>query len=231
MVHHQSDLMSLMLQGCDDYWAWNKKDKSHEVKLLGTRQQTAHFHPNWSNGTAGVRGTRCLNYGTHYWEVKVSQRLFGTSMMFGVGTKHARLHVDAFVNLVGEDEQSWGLSHKGVAWHNGKRRNFTKPFHENEATTVGILFDWAKGTLSYFKDGESLGVAFTGLNRVNQELYPIVCSTAAKTEMTLGRRRRMYHNLQDRCRAAIMSKVKEEKQIDSLPLPNRMRSFLKDTLR
>lgn len=231
MVHHQSDLMSLMLQGCDDYWAWNKKDKSHEVKLLGTRQQTAHFHPNWSNGTAGVRGTRCLNYGTHYWEVKVSQRLFGTSMMFGVGTKHARLHVDAFVNLVGEDDQSWGLSHKGVAWHSGKRRNFTKPFHENEATTVGILFDWSKGTLSYFKDGESLGVAFTGLNRVNQELYPIVCSTAAKTEMTLGRRRRMYHNLQDRCRAAIMSKVKEEKHIDCLPLPNKMRSFLKDTLR
>lgn len=231
MVQHQSDLVALMLQGCEDFWAWNKKDKSHEVKLLGSRQQTAHFHPKWSNGTAGVRGTRCLNYGTHYWEIKVSQRLFGTSMMFGVGTKKARLHVDAFVNLVGEDEHSWGISHKGIAMHNGIGRNFTKPFAENQATTIGMLFDWSKGTLSYFKDGEPLGVAFTGLNRVNQELYPIVCSTAAKTEMTLGRRRRMYHNLQDRCRAAIVSKLREEKEIDTLPIPTVMRLFLKDTLR
>lgn len=231
MVQQHSDLLALMLQGCEDYWAWNKKDKSHEVKLIGNRHQTAHFHPKWSNGTAGVRGTRCLNYGTHYWEIKVSQRLFGTSMMFGVGTKNARLHVDAFVNLVGEDEQSWGISHKGIAWHDGKGRNFTKPFAENHATTVGLLFDWNKGTLSYFKDGESLGVAFTGLNRVNQELYPIVCSTAAKTEMTLGRRRRMYDNLQDRCRAAIVSMLREEKAIDTLPIPKVMRTFLKDTLR
>ncbi|KAL4235567.1 hypothetical protein ACF0H5_003963 [Mactra antiquata] len=231
MVQIHPDLTSVMLQGCDDYWAWNKKDKSHEVKLVGTRQQTAHFHPKWSNGTAGVRGTRCLNYGIHYWEVRLSQRLFGTSMMLGVGTKRARLHVDAFVNLVGEDEQSWGISHKGVAWHSGKSRTFTKPFRENEATTVGLLFDWNKGTLSYFKDGEYLGVAFTGLNHVDQELFPIVCSTAAKTEMTLGRRRRTYHSLQDRCRAAIVSKIREEKQIDTLPLPVRIRSFLKDTLR
>lgn len=134
------------------------------------------------------------------------------------------------MNMIGENDQSWGISHKGIAWHNGKGRNFTKPFRENEATTVGMLFNWQTGELSYFKDGESLGVAFTGLNRVNQELYPIVCSTAAKTEMTLGRRRRMYHSLQDRCRATIVSKVREEKQIDALPIPNMMRNFLKESL-
>ncbi len=36
-------------------------------------------------------------------------------MMFGVATKRARLHVDAFVNILGEDNQSWGLSHKGTS--------------------------------------------------------------------------------------------------------------------
>ena len=35
-------------------------------------------------------------------------------MMFGIGTSKARLHVDAFVNMLGENEQSWGLSHKGT---------------------------------------------------------------------------------------------------------------------
>ncbi len=90
--------------GCDDNWTWSTKDKSHEVRLYGPKQRigiidsdihkiasiksltcalivlliTAHFHPNWSNGTAGVRGTRCLNQGRYYWEINVSQRIFGT---------------------------------------------------------------------------------------------------------------------------------------------------------
>ena len=60
--------------GCEDHWSWNKNDKSHEVRLYGPKQRIAHFHPNWSNGTAGVRGTRVLNGGRFYWEINVSQR-------------------------------------------------------------------------------------------------------------------------------------------------------------
>jgi hypothetical protein len=60
--------------GCEDHWSWNKNDKSHEVRLYGPKQRIAHFHPNWSNGTAGVRGTRVLNGGRYYWEINVSQR-------------------------------------------------------------------------------------------------------------------------------------------------------------
>ena len=215
--------------GCVARWTWNKTDKSHEVRLHGKRHQTAHFHPNWSNGTAGVRGSLPLNYGRHYWEIRVSQRIFGTSMMFGIGTKKARLHVDAFVNLIGEDGQSWGLSHKGLLWHNGKCRLYTDPFKENEAITIGLLFDWHSGNLTYFKDGESLGVAFTGLSQVEDYLYPIVCSTAAKTEMTLGIRRRSFFSLQDRCRAAILTRLHRDNEIDILPLPNPMREFLRQT--
>ncbi|KAK3089706.1 hypothetical protein FSP39_005780 [Pinctada imbricata] len=218
----------LIRDGCEETWTWNKRDRSHEVRLKGNSSQTALFHPNWSNGTAGVRGNKPLNYGRHYWEIKVSQRIFGTSMMFGIGTRNARLHVDAFVNLIGEDGHSWGLSHKGLLWHDGQWAQYTKPFRENEATTIGILFDWFEGTLSYFKDGACLGVAFSGLNEIEEDLYPLVCSTAAKTEMTLGVRRRGYLSLQDRCRAAILSRVKEEDSIDHLPLPSRMLSFLKD---
>lgn len=75
---------------CTDYWTWNKRDKSHEVRILGENFQTAFFHPNWSNGTAAVRGTRILNRGRYYWEINVTRRIFGTSMMFGkfVYSKH-----------------------------------------------------------------------------------------------------------------------------------------------
>lgn len=38
---------------------------------------------------------------------------FHFSMMFGIGNKKARLHVNSFTNLLGEDENGWGLSHKG----------------------------------------------------------------------------------------------------------------------
>lgn len=212
--------------GCEDHWTWSRREKSHEVRLQGERCRTAHFHPNWSNGTAGVRGTRILNRGRFYWEIRVSQRIFGTSMMFGIGTNKARLHVDAFVNLLGEDQHSWGLSHKGLLWHNGKWRQYTKPFRENEATTVGLLFNGYQGTLTYFKDGVSLGVAFTDLDQIQEPLYPMVCSTAAKTEMTLGAIRREYINLQDRCRAAILRQLANQNEVDDLYLPNRLKAYL-----
>lgn len=211
---------------CSDNWSWNKRDKSHEVRLHGANGRTAHFHPNWSNGTAGVRGTRILNRGRYYWEINVTQRIFGTSMMFGIGTKKARLHIDAFVNMLGEDEHGWGLSHKGLLWHNGKWRQYAKPFRENEATTVGLLFDGIKGTLAYYKDGNSLGVAFTDLHLVKDELYPVVCSTAAKTEMELGITKREFGSLQDRCRALILKLLRNENDICELLLPKPLKMYL-----
>ncbi len=67
-----------LANGCDDNWTWNLKDKSDKVTLYGPKRRIAHFHPNWSNGTAGVRGLRALNQGRFYWEINVSQRIFGT---------------------------------------------------------------------------------------------------------------------------------------------------------
>lgn len=139
--------------------------------------------------------------------------------MFGIGTEDARLHADGFINMLGEDNNGWGLSHKGLLWHSGTSLHFTKRFIENQATKIGLLFDGINGTLTYYKDGRCLGVAFRGLNKIRKTLYPIVTSTAAKTEMKLGEARRDFVNLQDRCRAEIMKLVKSRAQIDELKLP------------
>lgn len=72
--------------GCDDLWTWDRRERSPEVRLYGSNFRIAHFHPNWSSGTAGVRGTRVLNNGRYFWELHLSRRIFGTSMMFGIGT-------------------------------------------------------------------------------------------------------------------------------------------------
>lgn len=211
--------------------------------------KSACFHPNWSKGTAAIRGTRILNHGRYYWEIHVSERVFGTryfvwsfngkyekinysflhcdSMMFGVGTKEARLHANKFINMLGEDSNGWGLSHKGLLWHGGTGLHFTKRFTENQATRIGLLFDGISGTLTYYKDGRCLGIAFRGLNEIQEPLYPIVTSTAAKTEMTLAEARRDFVNLQDRCRAEILKRVKTTEQINQLELPFQMTRYLK----
>ncbi|XP_031623310.1 SPRY domain-containing SOCS box protein 3-like [Contarinia nasturtii] len=209
----------------DDDWVWSKRHRSHEVVLTKPCRK-AYFHPNWSKGTAGVRGTHAINSCRHYWEIHVSHRVFGTSMMFGVGTEDARLHANKFENMLGEDENGWGLSHKGLVWHGGIAYRFTEQFNENEATVIGIYFDGLNGTLTYYKDGRCLGVAFRGLNKVEKPLYPIIISTAAKTEMVVSETRRDFPSLQDRCRAEILKHIKQKSELDKLELPTVIVSYL-----
>ena len=173
--------------------------------------------------------------------------------MFGVGTKDARLHANQFINLLGEDNNGWGLSHKGLLWHDGICLHFTKRFVDNQATRIGLLFDGINGTLTYYKDGKCLGVAFRGLNEVScphlhplgeyremnwhrcvfqvkEQLYPIVTSTAAKTEMTLAETRRDFVNLQDRCRAVITKRIRTHEDLNKLQLPITIKQYLAEPL-
>ena len=90
-------------------------------------------------------------------------------------------------------------------------------------------------------------------------MYPIVCSTAAKTEMALGVLKRDFlslqvceppsilvlspalllvlnffvkttNSLQDRCRATVLSQLTHEEQIDQLKLPLRIKHFISEGL-
>jgi SPRY domain-containing SOCS box protein 3 len=223
----QRFLHPIPLKDCrHDPWVWNKNDKSHETIVDDPPYYTGvTFHPNWSNGTSGIRGTRVMNGGVHYWEVLLTRRVFGTSMMIGIGTKKARVHADAFINMIGEDSNSWGLSHKGFLWHAGKKREYCKPFLENEPCTVGVLVNWPEGTLTYYKDGQNLGVAFTDLDQVEEDVYPIISSTAAKTEMALLHSKTRYTDLQDRCRSVIADTCLWE-DLKKLPLPRKMLDYI-----
>lgn len=150
------------------------------------------------------------------------------SMMFGVGTKDVRLQVDKFINMLGEDENGWGLSHKGLLCHSGVAYNFTGRFVENQATKIGLLFDGINGTLTYFKDGKCLGVAFSGLNKVGKPLYPFIMSTAAKTEMTVTETHRDFPDLKDRCRGEILKHIQNQSDLDKLELPIVVAQYLKE---
>lgn len=91
---------------------------------------------------------------------------------------------------------------------------------------LGMLFDGRRGTLTYYKDGTCLGVAFRDLHRVREPLYPAVSSTAAKTEMCLANARRDYAGLQDRCRAVILRRTAGPDAVRELRLPPRLQRYL-----
>ena len=112
------------------------------------------FHPSWSNGHAGCRADRPLGrFSRHYWEVNfLKERVFGTAMQVGLATASATLHTNRFLcNLLGQDEHSWGVSHKGLAWHGGESHKVCAAFPENKDTCLGLLFDGPAGTLSLYK--------------------------------------------------------------------------------
>ena len=55
----------------------------------------------------------------------------------------------------------------------------------------------------------------------------MICSTAAKTEMSLGVMKREFMSMQDRCRAAIIRRLTNERKIEQLQLPKSLKvSFL-----
>lgn len=149
-------------------------------------------------------------------------------MMFGIGTKDVRLQANKFTNMLGEDENGWGLSHKGQLWHGGAAYQFTKIFRENHPTKIGVFFDGINGTLTYYKDGVELGVAFHNLNKINKPLYPIIVSTAAKTEMYVTNTCRDFPSLMDRCRGEILKHIQQKSDIDELELPVTVVKYLKD---
>ena len=55
----------------------------------------------------------------------------------------------------------------------------------------------------------------------------MICSTAAKTEMSLGVMKREFLSMQDRCRATIIRNLTNEGQIEQLLLPRSLKVGLR----
>jgi len=160
-------------------------------------------------------------------------------MMIGIGTQNTRLHKcmgcedgDAYVCLLGMEKESWGLDvATGLLWHNGVCRRYTKKyFRWKKPTAIGVYFDGISGTLSYFKDDENLGVAFSGLNEFKEPLYPIICTASERIEIKLTVAKREFVSMQDRCRAVILSRLNHEDQIEQLDLPKTLKQFTSEGL-
>ena len=151
--------------------------------------------------------------------------------MFGIGTKWTRLNAHSTVNILGESEQSWGLSSRGFLQHDRKFTDYMEPikadvdiFHN---VWIGLYFDGISGTLTYFKNGICLGVAFTGLQHIEEPLYPMI-STTSNIKMYLDFLKQDFYStsLQKRCQSIIFSHLSHEEQINQLNLPRSLKQAI-----
>ncbi|XP_077142971.1 SPRY domain-containing SOCS box protein 3-like [Ranitomeya variabilis] len=211
-------------------WLWDANDLCPSVELSHGRKEV-YFHTDpvsESGGTAGVRGDAGFLRGEHYWEIEFLEPPSGLSVMVGVGTSRATLCASSFqyINLLGLDADSWGLSYKGKIWHGGSSRQYTEPFYE-EGTLIGLHLNMEDGTLTFYKDRQSLGVAFTGLHKVQLPLFPMASSTSPGTELALGRRCCTLPSLEERCLSTLARNLTRKDCADLLPLPEFVRWKLK----
>ncbi|KAG8564643.1 hypothetical protein GDO81_016537 [Engystomops pustulosus] len=211
-------------------WLWEANEQWPSVALSHDRKEV-YFHTDpilESCGTAGVRADTGFLQGEHYWEIEFLEPPSGFSVMVGVGTIRAPLCAGSFqyLNLLGQDGDSWGLSYKGHIWHAGTSRQYTEPFYE-EGTLIGVHLNMEEGTLTFYKDRQSLGLAFTGLHKVQLPLYPMVSSTSPDTELALGLRCCTLPTLEERCLSTLARNLSQKDSADQLPLPTVVRWKLK----
>ncbi|KAM3919880.1 SPRY domain-containing SOCS box protein 3-like [Leptodactylus fuscus] len=212
-------------------WLWQANEQCPSVQLSPGRQEV-YFHTDpvlESCGTAGVRGDTGFLQGEHYWEIEFLEPPSGLSVMVGVGTSRAPLSAPnlQYLDLLGQDADSWGLSYKGRICHAGGSRPYTEPFYE-EGTLIGLHLNMEEGTLTFYKDRQCLGLAFTGLHKVQLPLFPMVSSTSPGTELSLGLRCSTLPTLEERCFSALARNLTQKDSADLLPLPAVVRWKLKN---
>ncbi|XP_078147022.1 SPRY domain-containing SOCS box protein 3 [Centroberyx gerrardi] len=209
-------------QGFD--WVWDEHCMSAGA-FLSSDNRKVSFHSDYSCGTAAIRGTKELAEGQHFWEIKMTSPVYGTDMMVGIGTLEVNLEKfkHSFCSLLGHDEDSWGLSYTGLFQHKGDRVKFSSRF--GQGSIIGVHLDTWYGTLTFYKNRHCIGVAATRLQ--NKKLYPMVCSTAAKSSMKVIRACYTPTSLQYLCCARLRQALPRCPDVlDVLELPPGLRTLL-----
>lgn len=193
---------------CEDCLGMPELGISIKLPMLkiSERGHCAHFHPCHSLGTAAARSTRPLTKGKHYWEITVSDRKEEApfrGIMFGIGTAKTPLKFPhGWFNLLGENQHSWGLCHRGFLYHHEHDhfhpccyyQRYCESIPTTGDVTIGMYYNGIDGTLEYYRNGVSLGIAFYELNEVKEPLYPMISSTE-NVKMKLGVKKKDFQEI------------------------------------
>lgn len=77
--------------------------------------------------------------------------------MIGVGSDGVNMNAfsNNFCSMLGVDAESWGLSYIGHIHHANDKQDYCARFGKN--AVIGVHLDMWHGTLTFFKDQQSLG--------------------------------------------------------------------------
>ena len=217
--------------GYQDDWTWNVQNKEQEVKISDEDPDRAIFHMPCEGPMTGIRGTHQLKCRKHYWEITFQNTNSSNHVFLGVGNLQAAMLKKCCSfpctcstkhwNVVRDQRPAVG---KDACSYNG---DFICCIADQERT-IGILLDNEKETLTYYEDGTQLRFFHLGkVRNATEGLFPIIVACEF-TQITLGIRLVDIFTLQDRCRETIVSTISKKADIDQLPIPTKIKEYLKD---
>jgi len=205
-------------------WSWNKDIQEILKSSIRVHGNNVTFHPNYSSGTSAVVGDTPLRRGQqHYWEIEFTSHVYGTDVMVGLATRKLDLasHCHSFASFLGHDTSSWGFSYHGKIQHAGSVTRYGEKWARGDV--IGLHVDTWRGHVYCYKNGKPLGLAFDGLQGL--DLYPVVSSTAAKSEVRLKTALSLPSSLKFECYRKLAEKWPKSDLLN-MHLPPGLRNFV-----
>jgi len=210
-------------------WCWQQSDGDQHrnpTTQLSASGSKVLFHPTYSSGTAFVLGSIPLSPPhNHFWEVTVDSPVYGTDVMVGVATNLAPLATGqrSYCSLLGREAESWGWSYQGYTQHGGRQQKYGTKWGQGDR--LGVHLDLWRGSLEFYLNRKPLGVAFTNLR--GKTVFPVICSTAAKSSLTLSTAQSLPSSLQFLAVRSLAHKLPGSTLL-SLLLPPGIRNFIRN---
>ncbi len=209
-------------------WRWNDKDCGKDLVIHRSKLGVT-FHPGMSRGCAAVRGDKPFRSNMeHYFEVELKGPFHGKARQVGIGTKNTALQSNNcdFYPLIGKDVSSWAVNYDGTKTNSGKSKKHVSVAPDKYSIMkLSVLYDSYYGTLAFEVNGRSSGLAYEKIH-TNIDMYPMICGSAAGTQMRLVYSSSSVTSLKAIARGAIRMSISKEKDIEELELPTILKSYL-----
>jgi hypothetical protein len=143
---------------------WSTTDKGSNVTLSGSNLVAAFT----ASSNVMVRATDSRSSGKYYWEITVT----AAAVLVGIAKSGATLN-----NFLGQDANGWAYQ---PSTGNKITGNVSSSYGATFTTgdVIGVALDATAGTLTFYKNGVSQGVAFSGLSGT---FYPAVSGNTSGT--------------------------------------------------
>lgn len=102
--------------------------------------------------------TEGIKSGTYYWEFEV---ISNNSGFIGIGIGNNQCNVN---NYLGSDRYGWSFQCTHEVWHNGIHNSYSDSINIKSNDIIGVELNLIEGTLRYFINNVSCGIAFDHLN-------------------------------------------------------------------